>query len=554
MRSSKHIIRRPYVPGGLRLKDLKPGFQPLGLYAQNMGLIQKSRKFFSDVLQTNSDLENTAVKPRASSNEGARWRAPPLRGRAMRFSNIRGKKRKRESNDGGFYRRKSRLLKGGAIKIVTEEEMDRDDLRCRSVLHILYPELESLGIESIDWLGSFEAFTSEGPDDSQQSFGDQTSELSCTLDNLTIIDDDDTIMHTPYTSSEAYNDSEISWMESISEWGDMYCSRRRYSDSSIGVPLCIDVVMDALSTDSGRRSVPPQLDLEPSLTSQSVGCASPGHVPVVSEDALLKELEVEETETEEASANASVEVETEASWETEAETEVEAETEAGTEAELESNVGTDLEETGTVTTADEASVSEQVDEEMEETDMELSDGSASVEETGANLGPEETESGTETETADFSTEGEEAEINTGENEVDDIRGVEASEAIAEVTTMHIFEETTLDTIGTSIAADEPELSASTPESVSEMVAEETSPALEPTAPTGESTLKLAFPTANSPPNQVGNIADYGTEPCIRCQQIDMEVSRRIRAVRERLLEELLVIEQKLRPYCSGVCS
>lgn len=43
------------------------------------------------------------------------------------------------------------LLRGGAIKYVTEEEMKYDDIKPRSLREILYPELESLGIELADW-------------------------------------------------------------------------------------------------------------------------------------------------------------------------------------------------------------------------------------------------------------------------------------------------------------------------------------------------------------------------------------------------------------------
>lgn len=48
-------------------------------------------------------------------------------------------------------KKKNRLLRGGAIKHVTEEEMKYDDIETRSLREILYPELESLGIELADW-------------------------------------------------------------------------------------------------------------------------------------------------------------------------------------------------------------------------------------------------------------------------------------------------------------------------------------------------------------------------------------------------------------------
>ncbi|KAL6697607.1 hypothetical protein J3F84DRAFT_407208 [Trichoderma pleuroticola] len=588
MRSSKHVVRRPYVPGDLRPSDLKSGIRPLGNSTQNMGLMKKSRKFFSDFIRSrlDSDFWNTPVEPRVSNNEGAKWRAPPLRGPAMRFSCFKGKKRKRESEDGCFYRQKNRLLKGGLIKSVTEEEMDRDDLRCRPLIDILYPEIKLLGIMPKYW----PTFAIEELENAQDSFGDLTSEL----DNLTIIDDDDTIMRTPYTSSEVDNDSEISWMESISEWGDTPLARRRHSESSIEVPPCLDVVMDEFPTDSGRRSVPPQLDLAPSLTSKLTGFAADGHVPDAADDDFLKEFaqwldyrtkmppgseySVEMNDVaEDVNNDARVEAETEANRETEMETEagietqavaragaeveveVEVEVEAEPEAEpkFEPSVATELEGTGTVTTVDKASVRERSDEGIGETEMEEADASVSVsvsgEETGTNMEPERTE--TETETA---TEVEEEKENAGVKEANDIARVETPEAIPEdameglettpETTLKTTPETTRETVHTKMAAGKPEPRTPPPKPAAELTPEPTSPTPEPEVPARESALRLAFRTVHSLVKQVDNISyyDYGTDTCSRCQQIDMDVARRIRAVRERVMEELLVIEKGLR--------
>ncbi|PKK43696.1 hypothetical protein CI102_13713 [Trichoderma harzianum] len=300
MTSSKPIASRPYIPGGLVLSDLKK-YQQLGrFYAQNMGFIEEARKLLSYYRQNPPDLKNTTVKPRPSNNEHPKWTWKPLRGRMFRLSGIRGKKRKRESDDGCFHPQKNRLLKGGAIKHVTEEEIKYDDVKPRSLREILYPELESWGIDPADWptfaLEELEAEQEKErkkKEQEKESFGDSTSDLSDTLDNLTIFDGDDTVMRTPYTSSEFGNDSEVSMMESISDWGDFYRARRRDSDSSITIPLCIDVDdvdMDELPIGSGRGFIPPQLDLEPGLTGQMSGFPLAGQVPVVPEGATLKEL------------------------------------------------------------------------------------------------------------------------------------------------------------------------------------------------------------------------------------------------------------------------
>lgn len=62
-----------------------------------------------------------------------------------------------------------------------------------------------------------------------------------------------------------------------------------------------------------------------------------------------------------------------------------------------------------------------------------------------------------------------------------------------------------------------------------------------------SALKLAFRTVHSLFKQVGTISDddYGTDTCSRCQKIDMNLTRRIRAVQEMVMEELLDIEEGL---------
>ncbi|KAH0523679.1 hypothetical protein TsFJ059_008649 [Trichoderma semiorbis] len=307
MTSSKPIASRPYVPGGLVLSDLKKYQHLERFYTQNMGFIEQARKLLSHFSQSLPDLKNTTVEPRPSKNEHPKWTWKPLRGRAFRLSGIRGKKRKRESDDGGFHPQKSRLLEGGEIKHVTEEEIKYDDVKPRSLREILYPELEFWGIDPADWptfaLEELEAEKEKErkkreQEKEQESFGDSTSDLSETLDNLTIIDDDDDIsMRTPYTSPEFDNDSEVSMMESISDWGDWYRARRRDSDSSITLPLGIDVDdvdMDELPIDSGGTlneliSLLGQAPVVPEGFIMNEFFGLPGQDPFIPGDVILEE-------------------------------------------------------------------------------------------------------------------------------------------------------------------------------------------------------------------------------------------------------------------------
>ncbi|KAK4062077.1 uncharacterized protein Triagg1_10043 [Trichoderma aggressivum f. europaeum] len=623
-----------------------------------MGLIEKSRKFFSNFLQPHSDpdSENTAVKPPVPKSEGPRWK--PLRGPAMIYSGFRGEKRKRESDDGCFYRQKNRLLKGGWIKAVTEEEMDYDDLKCRPLIEILYPEIAegimpeiwpTFAIEELEAAqarlesqDSFESRDSFEPQDtlepqdifesqdnfepqdslaSQDSFEGLPSDLSCTLDNLTVIDDDDIIMWTPYTSSEGYSDSEVSCMESISEWGDTYLARRRDSESSIEVPLYPDVAINELPIDSGLRSVPPQLDWAPSLTGPLTGFAPDGHIPDTSDDGFLKELFEQwleyrmkapprseysvkmSDEVEDVNTDARAKAKAEASWDTEMETEAVIETQAGAEREVQARAGVGagmetefeprmeikLEETGAVTTVDEANVRERSGGEIEELEMGEADASVSGEATGTTLEPGGTERETETATVDYRTEMEEADKeNTRPKEADDGERVRAYEAISEdammdgleETTPETTPETTSETVYINKVAGEPEPRAPepktpepqtpeqnpepraperrnpeprnpepktpTPATVSESAPEPTSPT--PAAPKRMTALKLAFRTVYSLFQQVGTISDddYGFDPCFRCQRIDAILIKRIIDVREMVMEELLDIDEGLR--------
>ncbi|KAJ4857306.1 hypothetical protein T069G_08203 [Trichoderma breve] len=308
MTSSKPIASRPYIPGGLVLSDLKKYQQLERFYTQNMGFIEEARKLLSQYVRNPPDFEKSIlVKPRPSNNEHPKWTWKPLRGRMWRLSGIRGKKRKRESDDGCFHPQKNRLLEGGAIKQVTEEEMKHDDIKPRSLREILYPELEDWGIDPAEWptfaLEELEAEQEkerkkkEQEEKEKESFGDLTSDLSDTLDNLTIFDGDDTVMRTPYTSSEFGNDSEVSMMESISDWGDWYRARRRDFDSSITIPLRIDVDdvdMDELPIDSGGTlneliSLAGQAPVVPEGFIMNELFGLPGQDPFIPGDVILEE-------------------------------------------------------------------------------------------------------------------------------------------------------------------------------------------------------------------------------------------------------------------------
>ncbi|KAL7929999.1 hypothetical protein V8C35DRAFT_283780 [Trichoderma chlorosporum] len=278
MRSSRQIIHRPYIPGGLILRDLNTVLKRQ--HFSKPAVIKKPRQFYIDFIRAYLDPKNTSLKlwqtKSSPKKRDQQWRPAPLRGRAMRFAGIRGEKRKRESCDGGFHRRKNRLLNGGETRAVTEEEMGRDDVECEETPEIVYPEGGLLARELAGWSdtveevplqdlpgleekfgdeefpledlpgseenfedeefpledlpGSEENFEDEDvlledlPDSKKdleegdvslenlpgadEDFGDTSSELSCTMDTLSIIDDGDTAMRTPYTSSEADGDDD----------------------------------------------------------------------------------------------------------------------------------------------------------------------------------------------------------------------------------------------------------------------------------------------------------------------------------------------------------
>ncbi|KAL7948339.1 hypothetical protein V8C42DRAFT_342389 [Trichoderma barbatum] len=501
MRSGTNVTHLPYTPGGLRLRTSRTvrDRQSPPFFPQDMRLF---KRFISEFIQTHQDPKYKAFESRvttSSSNDKDTKRSrPSLTGRAMRFLNFRGDKRKRERDDGGFYRRKTRLVNEGIARAVTEEEMDRDELRCADLLDILYPTYVYRGIKLADFAQClqehmpedtedlpqsfwklmpeepptlpkvFQELMLEDPEDCPESFEDLLSETSCTLDNLTIVDDDDTVTSTQRTSSKTSGEVDKSWLEGLPEWENKHRERRRHSDSSIEISLLTDTIISALPNDSGRKSVPPDLDATWSLAG-----TSPGGGSAVSDAEFLKEMFAASLELSEGGSKSEHGVEATGNVE-------EAKVQAGVEGQAEMDVE--------ATEVEEAQVKE-------------------------------------------------ANLTVAVKAV--IKVIAETKAV-----LHNIEVITLEEVETS-TLEEPQVTnrpKPAPEPVSEPASSTPAPALE-----------LTIRTADSLTNRFAHIAKHQVEPRSDRRQINAdEVARRIRAVRRVITEELLAIEQSLRPYCSGM--
>ncbi|KAL7816315.1 hypothetical protein V8C44DRAFT_284650 [Trichoderma aethiopicum] len=477
-----------------------------------MHLIKKSRRLLSNIFHTRPDSNPTTTSPRSKASRSRRRRlrrrtSSPLfvARRTMDRFICKGEKRKRESLDDGeddeweFVQCKKRLVGRDFTQSegVGEEHTELDDV-VRCVNDILYSQ-PFLYEDSSEEPG-------ELPDDYEELLG----KVHSSLENLTLTDTHNSSpssrASTHQTYPEPHTDIDYVWLQGIHDWENRYRPRRCHSETSTRILSYANALTGELPDGSGRRSAPPNLDTAWGVPGQLDRRASLGSVSVLSEDETLDGV-FDESALEMVLFAAS---------------------EAGDQLEGEMEEHMDA----------------YVEEEAEEIPV------------GIEVGDADTEA--------------------------------AMAAVAEAnlwaTTWQVFEATTLQAepsrLGETQRTDklEGERYATTlregqvanepagqrePESgySSEPVSEhEQEPAsTQPTDPSSASSSPLADPnTELAFRRQYDSLVNWGLdapevklEPRVRQRQVTAEdVASRIRAVKDKMMESLLDIEQRLRPHCS----
>ncbi|KAL7799983.1 hypothetical protein V8C37DRAFT_413975 [Trichoderma ceciliae] len=283
-----------------------------------MGLVKRSYRVFSDIFQAPLDSGGIAASPRASGSilkERVLKARALVAERAVRFINVRGKKRKRRGDNGDFDRRKRRLVKGGVVAAVGEKEEDEEEEESVTIRDDVDGVVRCTDTSRLP--SSPSKFPATDVAYSQESHEQRIAKVSINLEKLTFTESDtpsiDSSPSTPHT--ETHDDYDWSWLERNQE----HCIRRCCSDGSIRLPVDADAFAGALPDGRGRRSAPPTLDATWSLTSHLADCLSTGSV-----SALTRE----ESPDEVAESLLNISLEANSESESKSETEVEGKVEA----------------------------------------------------------------------------------------------------------------------------------------------------------------------------------------------------------------------------------
>ncbi|KAL6853150.1 hypothetical protein J3F83DRAFT_771535 [Trichoderma novae-zelandiae] len=466
-----------------------------------MHLIKKSRRMLSGIFHARPASDVAPAKSRSKTSRSRRRRlrrgtSPSGARRTMEMMICRGEKRKREDDD--------------------DDEIDDDDagwgvVQCKKRLvgggaaQVVAGEqrIAPDDVRSDDMPSPLplrcEASGAE-PGEPPNDYEELLERVHSTLENLAITDaagvplDSRTGTRQPSPETHPHTDPDEAWLEGLSEGGDMYRyrARRCHSETSIGIPSSANAVTGRLPDDGGRRSAPPNLDTAWSAPSDLRRRASLWSVSALSGEGTLDGMVDEEAALELV---------------------LFAESEAEDDVEVAGAVGGERD----------------VDIRAEEEEARV--GTAVVED------------------ADTEAEVEEVSVQAAVAAV--------AEAMLRETTLQQIEaavwqadETTL---GEPKGEREPESGPSSeqePEAASTQASEPPSePASSPTEPISESTFRSKH---DSPLNWGLDTTQDGFEPRVcRRQATAEDVAGRIRAVKDRMMESLLDIEQRLRPHCSG---
>ncbi|KAH0495364.1 hypothetical protein TgHK011_008922 [Trichoderma gracile] len=255
-----------------------------------MHLIKKSRRMLSGIFHARPDSDPSTSRSRSKGSSRSRRSRSKRRTsslsvtrRTMDIFIYRGEKRKREDVDDGhddvewdFVQCKKRLVEGRISPLVAEEDIEREQ-----VLHKV--EHDSLRF----YRQASDVEPGELPDDYEELL----ERVHSNLENLTITDTDNSLpgsmTSTRQTSLDPHTDLDWAWLEGLHNWENRYRARRCHSETSTRILSHANAVTGQLPDGSGRRSAPPNLDTAWGLSSGLNRRASLGSVSALSEDGTL---------------------------------------------------------------------------------------------------------------------------------------------------------------------------------------------------------------------------------------------------------------------------
>ncbi|KAK1247939.1 hypothetical protein MKX07_000827 [Trichoderma sp. CBMAI-0711] len=470
------------------------------LFPRNMHLIKKSRRMLSGIFHARPDCDPATTRSRSKALRSRRRKSKrrtaslSVAQRTMDLFLSRGKKRKREDVDDGdddewaIVQCKKRFVGGGISPIVAEENSEREQVRYDDIPRLLLSHCEASNAEP-----------GELPDD----YKELLEAVHSNLENLTITDTDNSfptssITSTRQTSIEPHTDLDSAWLEGLQDWNNRYRSRRCHSETSTRILSYANAVTGNLPNGSGRRSAPPNLDTAWSSPSELDRRASLWSVSALSDDGTLDEML--------------------------------------NESALELVLFADSQAGDDVDVGREAPLDVYVNEEEEATQV-----------------------GTEVENTDTGAAAEDIDIEAAIAAVAEaIRKTTAWQGV-ETAALHADEPRLEVSKVAGESAEERELESgywSDPVSEQEQESaptQTTKPPSESASPPAEPISELAFRM------QYDSLVNWGfdspeveLQPRVCQRQVTAEdVSSRIRAVKDRMMESLLDIEQRLRPHCPG---
>jgi hypothetical protein len=313
------------------------------------------------------------------------------------------------------------------------------------------------------------------------------------LENLTITDTDSSlpissITSTRQTSLEPHTDLNSTWLEGLLDWENRYRARRCHSETSTKILSYANAVTGNLPNGSGRRSAPPNLDTARSSRRELERRASLWSVSALSEDGTLDQMPDD----------------------SELELVLFADSQAGDDVDVER----------------EADLDEHVEEAEEEEE-------------------EATQVGTEVEDANI-----EAALMRRTTAWQGVKTVAVHADEPKLEGPQVAGESNEEQEPGSRYSSEP-VSEQQQEPASTQTTMPPSKSASPQAESSlsESTFRIQF---DSLVNWGFDTPEVELEPRVCQRQVTAEdVASRIRAVKDRMMESLLDIEQRLRPHCPG---
>ncbi|KAL6889772.1 hypothetical protein HDV57DRAFT_341635 [Trichoderma longibrachiatum] len=254
-----------------------------------MHLIKQSRRILSDIFHARQDSNPTPTSHRSKASRSRRRRlrrrtSSPLavaRGTMARFL-CKGEKRKRESLDDGhddeweFVPCKKRLVGGG---LAQGEGVGEEHTELGDVVRCVNDIPYSQPYRYED--------SGEEPGELPDDYEELLGKVHSSLENLTITDTHNSPPSSRASTHQTHTDIDCVWLQDIHDWENRYRARRCHSETSTRILPYANAVTGELPDGSGRRSAPPNLDTAWDVPGRLDRRASLGSVSVLSEDGTL---------------------------------------------------------------------------------------------------------------------------------------------------------------------------------------------------------------------------------------------------------------------------